>query len=794
MWGHSHRAPVAAEVKEEVVGAAVQGLVAVAIDKDKGSQYALKWTVENLVVKGQTIMLVHIHCKDIVLEDNDIGKAIIEFVSQYAIEKLVVGAPSKNVFLRRFKSADVPTTVTKGAPDFCSVYVISKGKISCMRSAVRAAPNISPLRAQIHQISLKSEPATPRLSHNRSKGEMHSMHEDRDTIKSPFLRGGKAFTHKSHGDLPAAETDISFVSNRSSTERAFPSPSMYDHLDISSRLPRLSNSDEHLNTSFESMMMHSSHRSMDVYSVGNDYSSFSHDSNRTSWSSQTMAEMKRLRLELKQTMDMYSAACKEALTEKQKMSRWKLEEEQRWEEARHAQEAAMVMAEKEKAKSRAALEAAEAAQRIAELEVQKRIMAEMKAQKESEEKRKVLDSLAHSDIRYRKYTIEEIEVATDYFTESRKIGEGGYGPVYKCYLDHTPVAIKVEVLSCIRHPNMVLLLGACPEYGCLVYEYLANGSLEDRLFRRGGTPALSWQLRFRIAAEIATGLLFLHQTKPEPLVHRDLKPANILLDRNFVSKISDVGLARLVPPSVADNVTQYRMTSTAGTFCYIDPEYQQTGMLGIKSDVYSLGIMLLQLITGKTAMGLTHHVEKAIERGAFEEMLDPVVEDWPIEEALKLAHVALKCAELRRKDRPDLGGVVLPELERMRDLAEESMPRQVYGGGSAHPSPSTSQASMLQDVMSDPLAHWNDGGMHLKFKMTTAAGAGAGAGASEFKDDGGGSGRGKEAVPDDGSRKEVLAGAGASEFNNGGDGSEKKKEKGKEVVLDNGSGNVIGSG
>ncbi|KAK1282510.1 U-box domain-containing protein 34 [Acorus calamus] len=650
MWGHSHRAPVAAEVKEEAVGAAVQGLVAVAIDKDKGSQYALKWAVENLVVKGQTIMLEQldaqtkalflpfrcfctrkdIHCKDIVLEDNDIGKAIIEFVSQYAIEKLVVGAPSKNVFLR-----------------------------------------------------------------------------------SPFMRGGKAFTHKSHGDLPAAETDISFISNRSSTERAFPSPSMYDHLDISSRLPRLSNSDEHLDTSFESMMMRSSHRSMDVYSVGNDYSSFSHDSNRTSWSSQTMAEMKRLRLELKQTMDMYSAACKEALTEKQKMSRWKLEEEQRWEEARHAQEAAIAMAEKEKAKSRAALEAAEAAQRIAELEAQKRIMAEMKAQKESEEKRKVLDSLAHNDIRYRKYTIEEIEVATDYFTESRKIGEGGYGPVYKCYLDHTPVAIKVlrpdaaqgrsqfqqevEVLSCIRHPNMVLLLGACPEYGCLVYEYMANGSLEDRLFRRGGTPALSWQLRFRIAAEIATGLLFLHQTKPEPLVHRDLKPANILLDRNFVSKISDVGLARLVPPSVADNVTQYRMTSTAGTFCYIDPEYQQTGMLGIKSDVYSLGIMLLQLITGKTAMGLTHHVEKAIERDAFEEMLDPVVEDWPVEEALKLTHVALKCAELRRKDRPDLGGVVLPELERMRDLAEESMPRQGYGGGrSAHPSPSSSQASMLQ--------------------------------------------------------------------------------------------------
>lgn len=253
--------------------------------------------------------------------------------------------------------------------------------------------------------------------------------------------------------------------------------------------------------------------------------------------------------------------------------------------------------------------------------------------------------------------------------------------------------MQVEVLSCIRHPNMVLLLGACPEYGCLVYEYMANGSLEDRLFRRGNTPALPWQLRFRIAAEIGTGLLFLHQTKPEPLVHRDLKPANILLDRNFVAKISDVGLARLVPPSVANNVTQYRMTSTAGTFCYIDPEYQQTGMLGIKSDVYSLGIMLLQVITAKPAMGLTHHVERAVEKGAIEEVLDPTVQDWPLEEALCFAKLALRCAELRRKDRPDLGRDVLPELNRLRALGEESMPANLCLVGSAGPSPAHSYAS-----------------------------------------------------------------------------------------------------
>lgn len=125
------------------------------------------------------------------------------------------------------------------------------------------------------------------------------------------------------------------------------------------------------------------------------------------------------------------------------LQRWKLEEERRLEEARLAEEAAMAVAEKEKAKSRAAIEAAEAAQRIAELESHKRINAEMKAFKEAEEKKKALDALAQSDVRYRKYSIEEIEAATEYFADSRKIGEGGYGPVYKCYLDHTSVAIKV---------------------------------------------------------------------------------------------------------------------------------------------------------------------------------------------------------------------------------------------------------------------------------------------------------------------------------------------------------------
>ncbi|CAA0818718.1 Protein kinase protein with adenine nucleotide alpha hydrolases-like domain [Striga hermonthica] len=703
--------------------------VVVAIDKDKGSQAALKWAVDNLLGKGKSVTLLHVKLKtsapvplgnhvgadsqskefflpfrcfctrkdiqvnEVTLEDADVAKALCDYVRSNFIETLVVGSSAKNGLVSRFKTVDISGSVTKGVPDFCTVYVISKGKVASVKSVGTPLTN----EGSRTQHNASNHPTSGPTADARS-GQMRGPFaaktipiEEMDTIKSPFTRGKTA--NRSYGELTVADSDISFVSPaRPGNERM---NSLFDQDMMMA--PRLSNSSDTDNrSSFGSQF--SNARSSDANNSFGVYSSSSQESGNVPWcGSQSLedveAEMRRLKQELKQTMDMYSTACKEALTAKQKaleLHRWKVEEQQKLEEARMAEEAALLIAEKEKEKCRIAIEKAAEAQRLAELEARKRISAEMKAVKEAEEKRRVLDRLANNDVRYRKYSIEEVETATEYFAEHRKIGEGGYGPVYKSQLDHTEVAIKVlrpdaaqgrsqfqqevEVLSCIRHPNMVLLLGACPEYGCLVYEYMANGSLEDRLFRRGNTPALSWQARFRISAEIGTGLLFLHQTKPEPLVHRDLKPANILLDRNLVSKISDVGLARLVPPSVANTVTQYRMTSTAGTFCYIDPEYQQTGMLGIKSDVYSLGVMLLQIITAKSPMGLTHHVERSIEKGTFAQMLDPQVHDWPVEEALVFAKLALKCTELRRKDRPDLGTAVLPELNRLRALAEESMP------------------------------------------------------------------------------------------------------------------------
>lgn len=767
-------------------------VVAVAIENNKTSQHAVKWAVENLLPKDQCLFLIHvkqksnsstsipsndedvmdsesrdlfdsfrvfcnrknIQCNELLLEDTDIPKALIDCISTHSIELLVLGACSKGGIVRRFRTTDVPTSVSKGAPAFCTIYIISKGKIQSVKSAtapipkpaVVATPQTIPQRGnqfqQPHAMPTRSpERSDPQMLRNyppRPSAERHAAYgmrqglDDDQEMISPFNRRGNKPYESSIND-----SDISFVSSgRPSVDRIFPLLYNIDDLDSNSSISnghptgRLS-SEYDARNSFASSYSGGGPKSIDLSTPLDNYSFSSQGSNGPSSlrlsdaTDEVESEMRRLKLELKQTMEMYSSACKEALTAKQKaieLQRWKSEEEKKLEEAREGEGAAMAMVEMEQEKCKAALKAAEASQRIATLEAQKRMYVERKSEMEASQRKKTEDS--YTTARYRRYSIEEIEEATNRFSDSLKIGEGGYGPVFKCELDHTQVAIKVlksdaaqgrqqfnqevEVLSCIRHPNMVLLLGACPEYGCIVYEYMANGSLDDCLFRRGKQPPLPWQLRFQIAAEIATGLLFLHQTKPEPIVHRDLKPGNILLDRNYVSKIGDVGLARLVPPSVQDTVTQYRMTSTAGTFCYIDPEYQQTGMLGIKSDIYSLGIMLLQVITAKPPMGLTHHVGRSIDKGTFADMLDPAVQDWPMEHTLHFAKLCLQCAEMRRKDRPDLGKVVLPELNKLRIFAEENMPMMMFRGGAAAFNPrsnnnyfiNSSTSSTNQDIMS----------------------------------------------------------------------------------------------
>ncbi|CAK8560813.1 unnamed protein product [Lathyrus sativus] len=301
------------------------------------------------------------------------------------------------------------------------------------------------------------------------------------------------------------------------------------------------------------------------------------------------------------------------------------------------------------------------------------------------------DSRTQSLQLFNEFSLSEIEEATCNFNPSLKIGEGGYGSIFKGILRHTEVAIKIlspnsnqgpsefqqeiNVLSKLRHPNLITLIGVNQESRTLIYEYLPNGSLEDHLICKDKTtPPLSWKTRIRIATELHSALIFLHSNKPHSILHGDLKPSNILLDANLVSKLSDFGISRILSrqddsSSNNTNSTQFWITSFAkGTFAYMDPEFFATGELTTKSDVYSFGILLLMLVTGKTALGIKNEVLYGLNGGEVKSLLDPLAGDWPIVEGEKLVHLALKCCDMNRKNRPELCSDVWRVLEAMRGL------------------------------------------------------------------------------------------------------------------------------
>lgn len=210
---------------------------------------------------------------------------------------------------------------------------------------------------------------------------------------------------------------------------------------------------------------------------------------------------------------------------------------------------------------------------------------------------------------------------------------------------------QVNILSKLRHPNLVTLIGACPEAWALVYEYLPNGSLEDRLNCKNNTSPLSWQTRIRIAAELCSILICLHSCRPRGIVHGDLKPANILLDSDLVSKLSDFGICRFLSEdeyTVNDTTLCWR-TQPKGTLIYMDPEFLSTGELTSKSDVYSFGIILLRLLTGRPALGIAKEVQYALDKGNLKNLLDATAGDWPYVQAKQLAHLAMRCCEIEHR-------------------------------------------------------------------------------------------------------------------------------------------------
>ncbi|KAL8471796.1 hypothetical protein ACS0TY_029141 [Phlomoides rotata] len=305
----------------------------------------------------------------------------------------------------------------------------------------------------------------------------------------------------------------------------------------------------------------------------------------------------------------------------------------------------------------------------------------------------------------RQFSIDEIQRSTNNFDPQLNIGSGGYGRVYKGRIDYgaTVVAIKrmkpecrhgdsqfgteIEMLTKVRHVHLVSLIGYCNDgqERVLIYQYMTRGTLSDHLYKMSrhgkSNPPLSWELRLKISIGAARGLYYLHSR--HRIIHRDVKSSNILLDENWVAKISDFGLSKMGP---ANDSFTHISTNVKGTFGYLDPEYYLTRMLTRKSDVYSFGVVLFEVISGRPAVNTRLDEEQhslagwaryCIREAKVDRLVDHNLKGKISPASLKVfVGIAGRCLQTQPKGRPTMADVVMAlelalQLQQTKDPTEQ---------------------------------------------------------------------------------------------------------------------------
>ncbi|XP_031280581.1 G-type lectin S-receptor-like serine/threonine-protein kinase At4g03230 [Pistacia vera] len=311
------------------------------------------------------------------------------------------------------------------------------------------------------------------------------------------------------------------------------------------------------------------------------------------------------------------------------------------------------------------------------------------------------------------FDFESILAATDNFSEANKLGKGGFGPVYKGkFPGGQEIAVKrlssvsgqgleefkneVVLIARLQHRNLVKLLGYCVEGGekILLYEYMPNKSLDSFIFDPTCSVLLDWEMRFNIILGIARGILYLHQDSRLRIIHRDLKTSNVLLDQEMNPKISDFGLARIFEGKQTEGSTN----RVVGTYGYMSPEYALDGYFSIKSDVFSFGVVVLEIVSGKKNTGF-YNSEEALsllgyawrlwrEDKALDIMDQKLSPSFNKIEVLKCINVGLLCVQEDPNDRPTMSNVVIMLGSETATLATPKQPAFIIRRG-----PSTSASS-----------------------------------------------------------------------------------------------------
>ncbi|XP_048317901.2 G-type lectin S-receptor-like serine/threonine-protein kinase At1g11410 [Ziziphus jujuba] len=302
--------------------------------------------------------------------------------------------------------------------------------------------------------------------------------------------------------------------------------------------------------------------------------------------------------------------------------------------------------------------------------------------KESSKEKKLDESERHSDLPF--FDLRTLITATDNFSATKKLGQGGFGSVYKGQLvNGQEIAVKrlskhsgqgmeefkneVTVIAKLQHRNLVRLLGCCihKEEKMLIYEYLPNKSLDYFIFDASRRSHLDWTKRFEIVIGIARGILYLHQDSRLKIIHRDLKASNVLLDSAMNPKISDFGMARMF----GEDQIQENTKRVVGTYGYMSPEYAMQGLYSTKSDVFSFGVLLLEIITGRKNTGyingspfpnLIGHIWELWKGGRVLDIVDPILcQPFSAQEEIsKCIHIGLLCVQEGATHRPTMSAVI----------------------------------------------------------------------------------------------------------------------------------------
>ncbi|KAJ4726198.1 receptor kinase 3 [Melia azedarach] len=318
------------------------------------------------------------------------------------------------------------------------------------------------------------------------------------------------------------------------------------------------------------------------------------------------------------------------------------------------------------------------------------------------------------DMELRVFDFACIATATDNFSSNNKLGEGGFGPVYKGTLvEGQEIAVKrlskgsgqgmeefrneVTLIAKLQHRNLVKLLGCCiqADENMLIYEYMPNKSLDFFIFDQTRSNFLDWEKRINIIGGIARGILYLHQDSRMRIIHRDLKASNVLLDNDMNPKISDFGMARIF----ARDEVQANTNKVVGTYGYMSPEYAIDGLFSMKSDVFSFGVLVLEIVSGKKNWRFSHpdHDHNLLghawilwqENRALELAGDTLGDSCPPPEVLRCIHVGLLCVQQRPEDRPNMSSVVLmlgsqsslPEPKQPGFFTERNLPEADSSSG-----------------------------------------------------------------------------------------------------------------